>query len=425
MSEDFLHYLWKFKLFNGELKTTGGEPVQILKCGEHNTDSGPDFFNAKIKIGSTTWAGNTEIHLNASDWNNHGHQRDAAYKNIILHVVYEADAEIFDLNGNAIPVVELKNKFNAALWDQYERFLKSKDWIPCAKVIHSANDFIINNWLDRMLIERLEQKTILIDDLLKQNKNNWEETFYQCLARNFGFKLNALPFELLAKSLLLKYLGKHKNNLLQIESMLLGQAGLLEVKFKDAYPNDLKKEYDFLKNKFNLIPIEKHVWKFARTRPVNFPTIRISQFAMLIHQSSHLLSVILETKKAKSIFKLFDIETSDYWKTHYRFDKQGKKSDKRLGASSVENIMINTVVPFLFFYAKQKNLNNIQMRALDILEQLPAENNAIIRQWKQLNIKVASSYQSQALIQLKNNYCNQKKCLNCGIGIKLLNSTSA
>lgn len=420
MKEDFLHYLWKFKLFNNELVTTHGEPVQVLKCGEHNKNSGPDFFNAKIKIGNTTWAGNVEIHVKASDWNHHGHQKDKAYRNIILHAVHEADAENADLNGNEIPTVQLKNKFKPELWNQYEKLFSSRQWIPCANMIETVDKFTISAWLERMVIERLEEKIIFIENLLTQNKNNWEETFYQCLSRNFGFKLNASPFELLAKSLPAKYLAKHKNNLLQIEAMLFGQAGLLEEKFKDEYPNELKREYSFLKNKFSLLPVEKHLWKFARTRPVNFPTLRIAQFAALVHQSSHLLSLILETKKAKDILKLFDVSASGYWKTHYRFDHAGKSSEKNLGKSSAENILINTVIPFLFLYGKEKNDDYTRNRSLELLEQLPAEKNNIIHEWELLKIEAGSAYRSQGLIQLKNEYCSQKKCLNCGIGNKIL-----
>ncbi len=421
MKEDFLHYLWKFRLFEKNLLTTSGEPVEILKPGEHNRDSGPDFFNAKIKVGETVWAGNVEMHVNASDWNNHGHQDDKAYQNIILHVVHEPDCRTFDQSGIEIPVVELKNKFNPGLWNSYEQLLKSSDWIPCEKMISSVDDFTINNWLERILIERMESKTGSISDLLKQNKNNWEETFYQCLACNFGFKLNSLPFELLAKSLPLKYLGKHKNNLLQIEAMLFGQAGLLEGKFKDGYANELKREYDFLKSKFRLSPIEKHLWKFARTRPVNFPTIRIAQFAMLVYRSSHLLSVILETKKVKDLFKLFDVDTSDYWSSHYRFDKSGKKIKKNLGKSSVENILINTIVPFLFLFGKENGMESVKSKAFEILESLPAEKNQITKKWNSIGMKINSAFHSQAFIQLKNNYCNEKKCLICGIGNKILN----
>jgi hypothetical protein len=420
MSEDFLHYLWKFNLFNSELVTTNGEPIQILKSGEHNKNSGPDFFNAKVKIGNTTWAGNVEIHLKSSDWNHHGHQKDKAYQNIILHAVHDADAQNSDLNGNEIPTVQLKNKFSSGLWNQYETLVNSKQWIPCANMIETVDKFTINTWLERMVIERLEQKIIVVETLLKQNQNNWEETFYQSLARNFGFKLNAAPFELLAKSLPSKYLAKHKNNLLQIEAMLFGQAGLLEEKFKDQYPNELKREYNFLKNKFGLKPIEKHLWKFAKTRPVNFPTLRIAQFAKLVHKSSHLLSLILETKKAKDILKLFDVSASEYWTTHYRFDHESKSSEKNLGKSSAENILINTVIPFLFLYGKEKNNEYVKNRSLELLEQLPAENNNIIKEWELLKIKTGSAYRSQGLIQLKNEYCSQKKCLNCGIGSKIL-----
>ena len=256
MTEEFLHHTWKFRLFdNNNLSTSSGEPVEIIHAGDHNTDAGPDFFNAKIRIGNTLWAGNIEIHINSSDWKKHQHQHDKAYDNIILHVVYNANEKIRRAtSGEIIPAIELKNRFDKKSYEQYVQFKSSKNWIPCEKQLKNIDPFIINSWLDRLLIERLEKKSMSIIKSLKLNKNNWEETFYHHLARNFGFKLNAEPFELLAKSIPLSYLAKHKNNLFQLEAILYGSSGLLDTIFENSYPNQLIEEYQFLEQKFDPKP---------------------------------------------------------------------------------------------------------------------------------------------------------------------------
>ncbi len=417
MTEDFLHYIWKFKLFDfTDLHTQHKEKVRIINAGEHNTHAGPDFFNAKIKIGKTTWAGNVEIHTKSSEWFKHHHQKDKAYKNVILHVVFEND-----LNGSDnMPTIELKNIINSNIHRNYLSLIQSSSRIPCQNHIHTIDEFYIKSWLDRLVIERLERKTASILSSLKMNHNNWEETFYQFLARNFGLKINAEPFELLAKSLPVKVLAKHKNNLHQIEALLFGQAGLLNRKFKNEYPNALKKEYRFLQKKFSLKPIELHLWKFLRLRPANFPTIRIAQFAQLIFQSSHLFSKILECKTVKELDKPFNINTSAYWDTHYNFDTPSTNKKKKLGKTAVNTIIINTIIPFLFIYGKQKANNAYQKKALQLLENIPSENNNIIKNWQQLKVRTKSAYDSQALLQLKNEYCNNKKCLYCVIGNKIL-----
>ncbi len=421
MHEEFLWYIWKFRLFdNKDLQTTSGEEIKILKVGEHNTDSGPDFFNARIKIGSTEWAGNVEVHTHSSDWHKHKHTTDKAYDNIILHVVHEADETIKRKSGEEIPTLELKDKIPQNIYGKYMQFKSSKDWIPCEKQIAWVDKFTLNNWLDRLLVERLERKSKTILDSLKQNKNNWEETFYQMLARNFGQKINSEPFELLAKSLPVSVLAKHKNSLVQIEALIFGTAGMLEKDFKDDYPNELKKEFKFLKSKFKLKPIDVSLWKFMRLHPPNFPTIRISQFANLIYRSSHLFSKILEASSVKQIVSLLETETSEYWQTHYRFDKVSPKRKKKLGNDSVNIIIINTIVPFLFIYGKQKGEEKHCDNALLFLEKLEAENNSIISKWKSIGVTVKSSYETQALLQLKNEYCVNKKCLQCSTGNALL-----
>lgn len=424
MTEEFLWHIWKFRLFdNKDLQTTSGEEIKILKAGEHNSDSGPDFFNARIKIDGTEWAGNVEVHTNASDWHKHKHTADNAYDNIILHIVHEADGKIFRKNGEEIPTLELKDRIPQNIYGKYLQFKSSKDWIPCEKQISSVDKFALNNWLDRLLVDRLEKKSKVITDSLKQNKNNWEETFYQMLARNFGQKINSEPFELLAKSLPVSVLAKHKNSLVQIEALFFGTAGMLEKDFKDDYPNELKREFKFLKSKFKLKPIDSSLWKFMRLHPPNFPTIRLSQFANLIYKSSHLFSKILEANRVTQIKNLCNAETSKYWQTHYRFDKVSPMKNKKLGNTSMDTIIINTIVPFLFVYGKEKGEEKFCDKALAFLEKLEAENNSIISKWNSIGVPAKNSCETQALLQLKNEYCSKKRCLECSVGAKLLNST--
>lgn len=424
MTEEFLHHIWKFKLFDqSDLRTTTGEVVEILKAGIHNFDAGPDFFNAQLKVGDTLWAGNAEIHINASDWKKHFHQQDKAYNNIVLHIVYNADEPIYRASGEAIPTIEIKERIDTKLLQKYLNFKSNTNWISCEKQIAEVPSLIINSALDKLLLERLERKSNLISDSLKLNNNNWEETFYQHLARNFGFKTNAIPFELLAKSLPILALGKHKSSLLQIEAMLFGQAGMLNEHLQDKYPQALQNEYVFLKQKFNWDSIDAHLWKFLRLRPMNFPSVRIAQFANLLFNSTHLFSKIIETEKCDDLKMLMNVDVSEYWQTHYVFDKASKYTSKHLGEDSVNNIIINTVVPFLFVYGKQKDDQRYVDRALAFLEQTAGENNSIIHKWESLKLPVKTAYSTQALLQLKNEYCNHKKCLSCNIGTYLIKNS--
>ncbi len=423
MTEAFLHHLWKLKLFNFKtLQTTEGEPLEIIKTGQHNSDAGPDFFNAQVKVASTLWAGNVEIHVRSSDWKNHSHEKDRAYDNVILHVVYEDDEAVKRKDGSLIPTLVLKDKFDHRLWKNYGELIQSNQWIPCQSYIRSIDQFTLNNWLDRLLTERLERKTETIFSSLQLNNNNWEETFYHHLARNFGFRINALPFEMLAKKLPLSYLGKHKDHLNQLEAMLFGQAGMLEKEFKDDYPNELLKEYRFLKGKFILEPIPFHQWKFLRLRPVNFPTIRIAQFAQLIHRSSLLFSKLLECENLKQAENYFRVDVSDYWQTHFVFDKLSKQQPKHVGDASIQNIMINTIVPFLFAFGKLRHSEIHEHRALEFLDQTPSEKNSILSKWNEVGVESASAHRSQALLELKNEYCAEKKCLTCSVGNKIISS---
>ena len=421
MREDFLHYLWRTKRFQlDNLQSTEGEALQISNFGKHNNHAGPDFLEAKIRVGETLWAGNVEMHLNASEWLAHKHQEDKAYDNVILHVVMEEDQPIFRNSGERIPCLELRKRIPPKIVSTYQKIVHNEHWIPCQHHFFSVSDITKNLWLDRLLVERLEQRTVYISERLAQHNNAWEITFYEILAKNFGVKVNAEPFELLAKSTPLNLFAKHKNNLFQIEALLFGQAGLLAADFEDTYPKALQKEYQFLKKKYNLQAIKKESWRFMRMRPANFPSIRIAQFATLIHQSNHLFSKILEIESIEDIERLFKIALSDYWLTHYVFDKISTKRNKTLGKSTIHLLIINTIVPFLFLYGTYKSIDAYRDKALRLLEELAPEKNSIIDKWQTLGMTPDSAYQTQALLQLKNEYCAKKRCLECAIGTSIL-----
>lgn len=421
VSEEFLHYIWEYKLFTAtELKTTKGANLEIIQTGKRNTDSGPDFFNARVKIEDTIWVGNIEIHKKASDWLNHNHQNDKAYDNVILHVVEIDDQSIVRTNDEEIPVLILK--YPEYLQTNYQNLLESKTWIACENDFHKIDPIVLQLGFNRLMIERLENKTEEILVRLEQNNNNWNETFYQMLARMFGFKVNALPFEMLAKSLSLQVLAKHKNNLFQLEALFFGNSGLLnEQLIGDDYFVKLRDEYSFLYKKYQLKGIETHLWKFMRLRPVNFPTLRISQMAALVYHSHGLFSKIMEIEKLDSLQNIFRVKASEYWNNHYRFNKISKQNiEKEFGENSANTLIINVVIPFLFVYGEKQNKPILKNRALEFLEHLPPEKNSKITKWENLGIKSRSAFETQSLLQLKNNYCDRKKCLNCQIGVKLV-----
>ena len=423
MPEEFLQYIWENRLFTHEnQQTANGETLEIINVGKRNTDSGPDFFNARVKIDDTVWVGNVEIHRFASDWGRHNHNTDDAYNNVILHVAEVFDKPVYRNNGEEIPALVLK--YPAALKTNYQKLLDAKTWIACQSQFHKIDPIILQLGFNRLMIERLEEKTTEILNRLQQNNNDWNETFYQELARMFGFKVNAIPFEMLAKSLPVGILAKHKSSLFQLESLLFGNSGLLnEQLLGDDYYISLRNEYSFLYKKYQLKGIESHLWKFMRLRPGNFPTIRISQFAALIHKSHGLFSKILEIESLEDLKKLFEVQASEYWNSHYSFNKNSvRNSVKELGENSINTLIINIVIPFLFVYGEKQNKESLKNRSLEFLEQLPAEENSVIEKWKSLGVEARSAFESQALLQLKNKYCELKKCLNCQIGVKLVKS---
>ncbi len=422
MTEEFLHYIWKYSLFNNyNLTADTGEKIDVLNPGYPNINAGPDFINATIIINGIKWAGNVEIHINSSDWNKHNHTNDKAYDNVILHAVMNNDQITKRTNGETIPAIELK--FDKYLYNIYSRLISNELWIPCQNEINKIDDFTMDYWLNVLLIARLELKVRAIYNTLKATNNDWEETFYIHLARNFGLNVNSLPFEILAKSLPFKYLLRHKNSITQIEALLFGQAGFLNNSIpEDNYYIKLKSEYNFLKNKFRLNPIDHHMWKFLRLRPRNFPTIRLAQFAALIYNSNRLFSKVIECDSIAQLRKYFNVETSDYWNNHFIFGKESNKEVKSIGDSAFNIIVINTIIPFLFAFGQYKGKEELKERTIGFYTEIPAEDNSITRKWGKLGIISKCAFYSQALIQLKNQYCSHKECLHCLIGNKIITS---
>ncbi|MBL7776335.1 MAG: DUF2851 family protein [Saprospiraceae bacterium] len=417
MQEDFLHFLWRWRRFDlHDLRTTTGAAVEILHPGESNTDAGPDFFNARVRLDGTLWAGNVEIHLRASDWLAHRHDTDPAYDNVILHVVLEEDLPL----GQHLPCLELKGRIPPGLLDKYRRLRNERAWIPCAADFGSAPELLRHNWLDRLLVERLEGKTIEAAERVEACGQNWEEAFYRLLTRNFGLKINTGPFETLARGLPLRLLAKHQDQLFQLEAMLFGQAGLLADTLADDYPRALAREYQFLQHKYGLSPLAPGQMKFFRLRPSGFPSLRLAQLAALLHRRMPVLSRVLEARNSAELEALFQVEPSAYWSTHFRFDKTSEPKNKPPGREFVHLLLINTVAPFLFHYGRTHAAPEWQDRALQLLESLPPEANRVVEGWGALGQNAANAAQSQALLQLKNQYCSAGRCLECAIGTAIL-----
>lgn len=423
MTESFLHYIWKSRLFNfNQLKTIDGQEVEIVFPGTHNTNAGPDFFNAQIRIGETLWAGNVEIHILSSDWIKHEHQKDASYDSCILHVVYENDNLTRRMDGSIIPALELKGRYPNYLWDNFIALISENEWVPCSHRLNEIENAVWTNLFRVMAEERLQLKTKQILISLQGLKNDWEECFYQHLCRNFGFQINGMPFEMLARSLPLRRVRKEQGNPLNIEAFFFGQAGMLEKDFLDEYPNELKRKYRFLQAKYKLTPIHLSTWKFMRMRPVNFPTIRIAQLIILLQSVSNLFAIARDIENVKNIYRLFDTQLNDYWRDHYLFDKPSVLKNKSIGKTSIDNLIINTFVPFLYAWGTFTDTISYKEKAIALLFELSPEKNRITEKWLDCGVKAENAGDSQALIQLKQYHCSEKKCLTCSIGMKLINT---
>jgi len=416
MNEKLFQYIWQFRHFNlNGLATVENESLQIINPGTLNTNQGPDFLDAKIKIGNTIWAGSIELHLRSSDWKNHKHSGDKNYNNVILHVVWQDDIDL----QLPFPTLELQSKISKLLLAKYDELMNTNAFIACQNTIHMIEPIIWNSWKDRLLAERLQDKAERIFEYIKINNNHWEETFWWLLARNFGIKVNSDAFEKIAQSISINILAKHKDQIHQTEALLLGQAGLLNNDLTDVYPKMLHKEYLFLKSKYQLTPIQIPL-HFLRMRPSNFPTVRLAQLAMLIHNSTHLFGQIRDSHSLKDVKALLNVTANDHWNYHYTLDEPSAFKEKNLGTQMINNILINTIVPMLFAYGQYHKEQQYKDKALLWMEEIAAEKNEITKGFTALTITNNNALDSQALIQLKNNYCNQKRCLECSVGNKLM-----
>jgi hypothetical protein len=421
MQEDFLHYIWKYKKFQIQnLKTTKGDNVVITSVGQHNFNAGPDFFNAQLKIGEQLWAGNVEIHVKSSDWYLHNHEQDLAYDNVILHVVWEHDTEIFRKDNSAIPTLKISDYSDVTLLNNYQTLLlKQNKWINCENNIVSIDEFTFSNWIERLYFERLERKSKTIESLLKQTKNDWEAVLFIMLAKNFGLKVNGEGFLSLAQSIDFSIIRKTQSNQHHLEALFFGQSDMLNLDLEDIYFISLKKEYHFLQQKFKLENGQVLPIHFFRLRPPNFPTIRLSQLASLYHQHQNVFSKIIQSNQIEDFYTLFKVEASEYWKTHYTFQKKSKSVSKILSKSFIDLLLINTILPLKLYYTKYKGEEQ-SATIINIASKIHSEKNGIVNGFKNLGRVSKSSLESQALIQLKTEYCDKNRCLKCAVGSQLL-----
>lgn len=420
MKEDFLHYLWKFKKFDiSSLKTSIGEDITIVNVGQYLQLAGPDFFNAQITIGNQKWAGNVEIHIKSSDWYIHHHERDEAYDSVILHVVWEHDTEVFRKNNTEIPVLELKNYVSKETLEKYQSLLTPKSWIYCEKQLEAINEFTVNNWKERLLFERLERKSIKIQELLVQTNQDWEAVLFCLLAKNFGLNTNGELFLKIAKSIPFSVFRKESFELENIEALLFGKAGLLNIEKEDRYFKDLLSRFNYLEHKHQLEQSVFEPVQFFKHRPDNFPTIRLSQLANVYHSQQNLFSKVINANSIESIYDFFRVSVSNYWQNHYQFDKESPKKNKMLSKSFIDLIVINTIIPIQFAYAKSQG-KEISEDLIRLMQNVAPESNTVIQKFSSFGVKSKNAFDTQSLLQLKNEYCNKSKCLDCAIGIELL-----
>lgn len=420
MKEELLHAAWHFGLFDKHaLFTDEGDEVEILHPGIYNKNSGPDFFNGRIRLGGLQLAGNIELHVRADDWYAHGHETDPAYENVVLHVVWDGGKDT-RCGARRIPTLRLRNKVWPSAIDNFERLMASLERIPCEKHVHTVPDALVRLWVARMAVERLEQKAENARRLVSDMRFSPEQAFFILLSAGFGFHVNREPFEEMAKGLDVRLFSRHKGSLFQTEALLFGRAGLLEKDFGDAYAAELQKEFSFLKRKYGLVPMNVASWKFGRTRPANFPTVRLAQLAALVHRSEWLMSAILESESTQALRRLFLVAPSPYWEDRYDFDRPAAKSLKKLSENAIDLLLVNTVAPFLFHTGVRTMDERLKEKALSVWESVKPERNHITDIWRELGFSPRCAADSQGMIHLFRSYCLQKQCLACGIGNKLL-----
>lgn len=406
------------------LTTFAGDSIEVIHPGTPNGGGGPDFLNAKIWIGDTLWAGDVELHLKASSWYHHQHHLDKQYDSVVLHVVWENDSEVCYPSGRLLPCLELSPRIGLQWQEDYEKkFQKMSHWIPCEKLISHFPDLKWHNWKERLYFERLEQKTTLIHQLLKANKNDWEETLFQLLAKNFGLNINGNTFLKWAQHLPFAVVRKNVSDPIILEALFMGLSGLLGGEMNAPYKRQLRKDFDYLKHKFGFKEIPGIKVQFSRLRPPNFPTIRLSQLAQFYAQYPRPFSQLIKAQELKDLAWIRKIGVSDFWKTHFTFDKESKPSPKRLSQSFFELLLINTLIPFRFAYA-QKQGGTADQNIISWIQSLSSERNSTSRGFSQLGLSIDSALDSQSLLQLKNFYCDKKRCLRCAVGFHLFDFSS-
>lgn len=421
MKEELLHFIWKYRRYSLDpLYLTDNSLIKVLKVGQLNNDSGPDFINSKIILNGLIWVGSVEIHIKSSDWEKHNHQTDKNYNGVILHVVWQNDKTIYNQLGEELPTLVLSDYVEKGFIDKIYSLLNNEKFIPCEKLISDVDSFVLLKFLERIFIERLEYKSNQLALLLKKKINSWEEVFYQLICKSFGLKVNAMPMLHLSELLPYKLLLKHNDNLLQLEALLFGVAGFLN-KPNDDYTKELSKEYKFLKKKYNLVEMNVTNWKFLRMRPNSFPTVRIAQLASFLFNNNRLFSNFLNFKNIKDIYSFFDFKTSEYWNNHYNLNKPSIFLIKKVGVQLIDNILINALVPILVLYSKEKQNLYFQEKAINLMYNLKAEKNKCSKKFKSLGFNINNAAHSQSFLHLKKFYCDQKKCLSCNIGNQLLN----
>ncbi len=424
MTEKLLQFIWQFQYLNKNgLCTTLGEPVNIIHPGQPNAHQGPDFFNGRVKIGAQEWAGHIELHLKSSDWFRHKHQTDPVYGKVILHVVWIHDSEVTDENGQHIPVIELKGRIAGLLLNQYEQWMNTPRQIPCGNGLPSIDTLTWQHWLDRLLAERLLEKCSRVSKQLQVTENHWEEICWQLVCAYFGGPVNKESFRQIAVSLPLKILSRHRNVVPQIEALLLGQSGLLHKNFTGSYPQMLFREYQFLQKKYGLQVVNKPP-VYLRMRPTEFPPIRLAQVAMILHKRENLFSRLLDCKDINEVRLLFDVTANDYWNEHFKPDAASGFQPKRTGKMLIDRVIINAVIPVLFSYGHHHLNDELRERVLGWLAAMPAESNTHTKIFANLGKKPANAGESQAMITLKQEYCDAKRCLDCSVGNQLLKQKS-
>lgn len=423
MREDYLHYLWKFQKFDSQgAKTVDGKRLRIISPGLHNELSGPDFFNSRLLIGEQDWAGNVEIHLRSSDWYMHGHENDPAYDNVVLHVVWDHDVEIFRKDNSSLPVMELRHYVSPGSLKGYNQ-LCNKDtrrWINCEEDLPNMEDFIVDNWLERLYIERLEKKALFIEELFKKTSGDWEAVLFQMLAKNFGLNINGEAFLSIASSIPISVLRKVRENSVHMEALLLGQAGILSGNHEDPYFQQLKNDYSYVKHKFELLDSGVLPVRYFRLRPDNFPELRLVQLAAVFHEHAAIFSKLLKCREPQQIYSFFEVQLNEFWNSHYTFTRSHSPKKKKLSKKFIDLLIINTLVPIKFAYLKSMGKDAFEGVA-PLIEAVTAEENEIIKKFRSLRpSNSGGALQSQAILQLKKEYCDKNGCLNCAIGLKIL-----